>query len=137
MAIFPTNSSDARTMSPTITMSTQADAISYVLPIECIRWHLTTGASSTWALHMTQSTATAASTAGWPWIGSTGPVFLGGTPSTALFTAPTGNGYLDFTINNWCFGAVLSTISGGFVEIIKGAPGRDWVINKPPIVTTV
>jgi hypothetical protein len=128
--------SSAPTVSPIITMSTVADSIPYTLPVAIIRWHLTTAATSTWALHMLQSTVltvpgtTAVSTKGWPLIGGSteGPTYLGGSTLAGGWEGC----YIDFTINNWVNGVVLTTISGGHVSVIKAPPGLEWVRNKPP-----
>ena len=130
MAVFPTGSSATGTPSPVLSLSTIGDQINYPIAVASIRWHLTTAASSTWALHVTQSSACAASTVGWPIVGTTGPMYLG--MSTAYGIPP----IIDLPVNNWCFGVVLSTIGGGFIEVIKGAPGLDWVRLRPNMPTT-
>ena len=123
--------SSAATVSPIIFMSTAADALEYTLPVSTIRWHMTTAATSTWTLAVTQSTVAQPSgtTVGWPLIGTTTQsLFISG--STAIVNTQM-NGIIDFPINNWLYGIVLVTISGGFIEVIKPPPACDWAIKKP------
>jgi hypothetical protein len=121
--------SSAATKSGIITMSTVGDALEYSLPVEIIRWHLTTAATTTWALGMTQTTALAGSTVRWPLIGTTTQT-VGIEGSTA--TAGPRSAFIDFWIHQWVFGINLDTISGGFVSIIKGPQSEEWVRLKPP-----
>lgn len=124
--------SSTPTASNVIFMSTVADALEYSIPVGIIRWHMTTAASSTWTLQITQSTVAqpTGSTIGWPIIGTTTQsLFISG--STGIVNTQMW-GAIDFPINNWLYGAVLNVISGGFIEIIKAPPGLEWVRNKPP-----
>ena len=121
--------SSAPTASQIITMSTVGDALAYSIPIEMIRWHLTTAATTTWALSVTQSTSLAASTVAWPLVGTTSQT-VGIEGSTA--TAGPRPGWVDYYVHAWSYGVVLVAISGGFISVIKGQAGEDWVIRKPP-----
>ena len=105
-------------LSPVISISTAADGYFHVFYCQSIFWHLTTGATSTWALAVLQSSAVAGSTVAWPLIGtSTQSVFLGG--STAALIGP---GPICYPINNFVYGITVPTISGGLVQIVKGFP---------------
>jgi hypothetical protein len=123
--------SSTPTASQVIYMSTVADALEYTIPVSVIRWHLTTAVTSTWGLQVLQSTVVqpTGSTVGWPIIGvSTATAFLGGSTGAGAATI----GSVDYRIDNWLYGIVLTTRSGGFIEIFKAPPGLEWVRNKPP-----
>ncbi len=120
--------SSAPTAAPIIVMSTVADSIPYSLPVEIIRWHLTTAATTTWALQISQSTLLSGSTVSWPVIGTT-TVSVGLEGSTA--TAGPRPAYVDYWIHQWCYGLVLNAITGGFVSIIKGPQSEEWVRLRP------
>lgn len=114
--------------SPVIVLTTAADSIAFPFPLQTIRWVLTSAVTSTWALQISQSTAVepTGTTGGWPLLGtSTASVTLGGSTAAGAYA----EGYVDYPINNWVYGAVLNTISGGHVEFIKGAPGVEWVVK--------
>jgi hypothetical protein len=128
----PTSTMSNYGISRIISMSTVADSIANILPVDHISWHLTTGATSTWALHITQSSAVAASTIAFPLVGATTQAhYLGG--STAAVTyAPV----VTFPIQNWVFGLVISTMTGGSITVHLGPPGADWVIRRPYMPST-
>ena len=119
---YPTSTQTNYAIAKIYTMTTVADSMAYIFPVSFIRWNLTTAATSTWALHVTQSSAVAGSTFGFPLIGhTTAPYFLGG--STAAITNAM---VVDFQVNNWVYGLVLSTITAGSISIHKAADGQDW-----------
>lgn len=116
------------TGSPVIVLTTVGDSVAFPFPLQTVRWVLTTAVTSTWSLAIVQSTAVepTGTTFGWPIVGtSTASITLGGSTSGSALA----NGYVDYPINNWVYGAVLSSISGGHVEFIKGAPGIEWVLK--------
>jgi hypothetical protein len=116
-------------------MSTIADSVAFVFPLQSIRWYLTSAASSTWNLQILQSTAVepTGTTFGWPLIGtSTAPYQL----LVSTVDGQSCPGFVDFTVNQWVFGAVLTNMSGGFVTLTKAPPGCDWVVKRPYMLTT-
>lgn len=126
----------APTQSPIMTMTTPADSVAFTFPLAIIRWVFTTAVTSTWSLAMSQSSSVAGSTAPWPLLGTTASVFAPVVASTVYF--PTGGlGAVDFPIYQWVFGAVLTSISGGHVELIVGKANEPWVVQKPFMLTTV
>lgn len=130
---YPTSTQTNYAISRVYTMTTVADTMAYIFPVSFIRWNLTTAATSTWALHVTQSSAVAASTYGFPLIGPTSNAYyLGG--STAAITNAM---IVDFPINNWVYGLTLATMTAGTISIFKGADGEDWVTKgRPQFATT-
>lgn len=118
--------SSAPTQSPVIQLSTVADSIPYPFWCQGIRWILTTDATSTWALAITQTTGCQpnTSTYAWPLVGSsTQAVYLGG--STA---AVAGGTVVYFPVNNYVLGLAVPTITGGCIQVLKGvAPSNATV----------
>ena len=117
------------TKSPIIVIVSTTDPITVTLPVEIIRWHLTTAVTTTWALQVTQSTSLAGSTVGWPLIGTT-TQSVGVVGSTAA--AAQGVSFIDYWIHAWVFGVVPTVMSGGFLSVIKGSQSEEWVRARPP-----
>jgi hypothetical protein len=120
---------------PIMQMSTIADSVPFVFPLQSVTWYLTSAASSTWALQLLQSTAVepTGTTFQWPIIGtSTAPYQL----LVSTVDGQLAPGFITFTINQWVFGAALTTMTGGFITLTKAPPGLDWVIKRPYLLTT-
>lgn len=119
----------AETRSPIIILVSTTDIITTVsVPVHIIRWNLTTAVTTTWALQVTQSTVMSGTTVSWPLIGTT-TVSAGVEGSTGI--AGPRPPFLDYRIDAWCYGVVPTVMTGGFLTIIKGNPGEDWVMRKP------
>ncbi|MFA5376790.1 MAG: hypothetical protein WC455_13660 [Dehalococcoidia bacterium] len=110
--------SSAPSKSAILQFSTAGDAYEYPIWVDRIRWTLTTAATTTWALAITQCTAVypnSESTYAWPVIGSsTQSVFLEA-------VAPV----VEFPINALLYGVSVPTLGGGLVQVIKGHAPHD------------
>ena len=104
------------TKSNIITMSTILDEIVTPFYLKRIIWNLTTAATSTWGLHVQQSTVASGTTYNWPLIGTSAVAFYNGGGHTTLTDKP----MMVFDFETVVYGLILSSITTGSITIVKG-----------------
>jgi hypothetical protein len=120
MAVHPTLSTVTtgyfRLKSNIHTMNANADKIIQPFFLKYIQWNVTTAYTSTWALHVEQTTDSSGTTYQFPLIGTSAVGYFPGCAQTTLGYVPP----IMFKFECPVYGLVLSTISGGSITIVKG-----------------
>jgi hypothetical protein len=99
-----------------ITMSTILDSIDVPFYLKRIFWNVTTAITSTWSLHVTQSTNVTGTTYAWPLIGTSAVAVYPGCGHTTQGYAA----LAPFEFECVVYGLTLATMTTGSITIVKG-----------------